>query len=330
MSSKAVLMLPSFKRKAEVPNDLGFGSVVSAGSRQRLLNRDGSFNVERRGLPWHATWDAYEYLVETTWPRFLGLVMVGYLATHVLFALAYVTCGDDALSDFDKMPEFSERFAHAFFFSVHTLSTVGYGNVIPTNLRANGLMTFESFVGLFGIALITGLVFTRFSRPSARLQFSSMAVVAPYRDINGFMFRITNRRRSELIEVQAKVFLSRLRQGEGAATARTFDALALERQQVTFFPLSWTIVHPIDEDSPLYGLAHEDLREADAEFLIMLSGIDETSLQTVHRRTSYKFDEVLWGARFERIYVDEPDSDQVAIDISRLDHTEPAPLDQSG
>jgi inward rectifier potassium channel len=323
-------MISPFKRKTEVPNDLGFGAVVSGDSHQRLLNRDGSFNVERRGLPWRATWDAYEYLVETTWPRFYGIATLAYLLTHVLFALVYVMCGGDALSDFDRMPGFGERFSHAFFFSVHTLSTVGYGHVIPTNFVANLVMTFESLVGLFCIALITGLVFTRFSRPSARILFSRKAVVAPYRDFTGFMFRITNQRRTELIEVQAKVILSRLRVVEEGRSTRHFDDLHLERRQVTFFPLSWTIVHPIDKESPLHGLTYEDLQEADAEFLVLLSGIDETSLQTVHRRTSYKWDEVVWGARFDRIFVGDPGSSQVAIDVSRLHDIQPAELKTDG
>jgi inward rectifier potassium channel len=169
---------------------------------------------------------------------------------------------------------------------------------------------------------MTGIVFARFSRPTAAVLFSEVAVVAPYQGVTGFMFRITNARSNQLMELEAKVLFSRL-DGRG----RRYDQLKLERTRVVFFPLSWTIVHPITEDSPLWGCSHFDLIDQDAEFLILLSGIDETFAQTVHARSSYKPDEIVFGRKFASIYNPVLDDGTITIDVSRLSETEEAPID---
>ncbi len=302
----------------EEVGDLGFGAVVSRESRQRLLNRDGSFNVERLGIGFWRSWSVYQFLLTTTWPRFLLLGAGLYLLLHALFALAYLACGPGALSPIAGSMETGD-FARAFFFSVHTLSTIGYGHIVPLTWAANALMTLESLVGLFSLALATGLVFARFSRPSAKILFSRRAVIAPYRGIRAFEFRVTNQRRGELIELQAKVILARRVESDGnGKLSRIFDDLALERRTVTFFPLAWTVVHPIDEDSPLYGMTYDDMVAADAEFLVRLSGVDDTSFEAVHSRSSYKIEEVVWDARFDSLYVHHPGEDRVRIDVSKI------------
>ncbi len=250
--------------------DLGFGSVVADESRRRLLNRDGSFNVVRRGLGWRGALSLYHSLLTLSWPSFLLLVLAGYLTTHLVFATLYALCGPEALAGM-PVATGSGQFQRAFFFSVHTLSTIGYGQIVPASLGANLLMTVESITGLFGIALITGLIFARFSRPTADIIFSRRAVVAPYRSLTAFQFRIANRRRNQLVDLEAKVHFTRL-EGEPGRRKRRFYDLALERRKVTFFPLSWTLVHPIDDDSPIQGLGPEDLAESEAEFLVMLTG----------------------------------------------------------
>ncbi|MFQ5350694.1 MAG: ion channel, partial [Thermoanaerobaculia bacterium] len=237
--------------------DLGFGSVVADESRRRLLNRDGSFNVVRRGLGWRGTLSLYHSLLTLSWPRFLLLVLAGYLATHVVFAILYTLCGTEALTGLPAAT-LGEQLQRSFFFSVHTLSTIGYGQIVPATLGANLLMTAESIAGLFGLALVTGLVFARFSRPTADVVFSDNAVVAPYRGLTAFQFRIANRRRNQLVDLTARVHFTRLEGKKGERKRRFYD-LELERRKVTFFPLSWTLVHPIDDDSPLAGLGPEDL-----------------------------------------------------------------------
>lgn len=297
------------------PEDLGFGTRVRTGRGERLLERDGTFTVRRSGLPLRAVISLSHTLMTMRWPRFLGLLVAGYLAANGLFALGYVALGEEALAG----P--GNGFSRAFFFSVQTASTIGYGHVLPATRAADVLVTCEALVALIGFALVSGLVFARFTRPIADIVFSDHAIVAPYRGITGLEFRVANRRRTQIIEVQARVFLSIVESRDGRTT-RSFEELALERNHLSFFPLSWTVVHPIDESSPLHQRTAEDLIGCDAEVLILLNGIDETFSHTVHARSSYKADEIVWGKRFANIYERTASGNPTAIDVSRIDQLE--------
>jgi inward rectifier potassium channel len=189
------------------------------------------------------------------------------------------------------------EFMRAFFFSVHTFATIGYGNIVPVGVAANLLVTLESLVGFTSFALVAGLVFARFSRPTAHIIYSRQAVIAPYAGLTAFMFRIMNGRDNELVEVHATITMGRF-ENAGGIRQRRFYPLDLERRKVAFFPLNWTIVHPIDERSPLWGWDEKMLRESEAEFLILLTAIDDTFAQTVHNRGSYTAEEIVWGAKF--------------------------------
>jgi inward rectifier potassium channel len=308
----------------DVNSDLGFGSVVARELRRRLLNRNGTFNVRREGLTLLQSLSAYHYFLTITWSRFLAYVIGAYLGANALFAVAYVGCGDDALTGFLKMGA-GERFATAFFFSVHTLATIGYGSISPTNLLSNIVVVVESLIGLLGFALVAGIVFARFARPVAQVVFSDRAIVAPYRGITAFMFRIVYQRSNELVQLEAKVMLARRKRG--TESDREFIQLKLERETVVFFPLTWTIVHPIDEKSPLYGMTERDLLGCDSEFLILLNAFDETFSQTVHTRSSYRGDEVVWGARFKSIFNPPREDGTLSVDIRKLHDVERVPLD---
>jgi inward rectifier potassium channel len=300
------------------PKDLGFGSVIGGVNEQRLLNRDGTFNQRRRGLPFLSSLSLYHYMLTMSWPRFFGFIIVGYLAANLAFASAYLALGTDSL--ITASPAImGGAFGRAFFFSVETLATIGYGNVTPNGVFSHVVMTVESLVGLLMFALGTGILFARFSRPTAAVMFSERAIVAPYRGLTAFMFRTTNGRSNQLVELEAKVLFSRI---EGSV--RKYDQLNLERTRVVFFPLSWTIVHPIDEKSPMYGLTHEDFAERDAEIMILITGTDETFSQTVHSRSSYKPEEIVFGHRFVNIYDPVDESGIVSIDVRKLSDTEPA------
>jgi inward rectifier potassium channel len=302
--------------------DLGFGSRVAQQSRSRLLNRDGSFNVVRVGLPFYRTLSAYHALLTISWLRFFGLIALGYLLANLLFGGAYLLCGREALAGTTGRT-LGQRALEDFFFSVQTLATIGYGTMSPRSLGANFLVTVEALVGLMGFALATGLLFARVSRPDARIAFSDKAVVAPFREGTALMFRIVNERRNQLTEVRATLTLSR-QEGEGPNRARRFHELNLERRRVVFLPLHWVIVHPIDERSPLHGTSAEDFVAADSELLILLSATDETFFQTVHVRSSYKPHEVVWGARFVDMFL-PADHGKVGIDLRRLHDVEPLP-----
>ena len=298
------------------PEDLGFGAVVSRESRKRLLNRDGTFNVRREGLSFFQSLSVYHWMLTVSWPAFLGFVTGAYLVVNALFAIAYRACGAGALRG-PAGEMLTPGFGQAFFFSVHTLATIGYGTISPGSLSANLVVTAESIVGLFGFAIAAGLMFARFSRPVADILFSERALIGPYADRTGLMFRITNRRNSQIVELKARVLLSRRRSSAGRGE-RQFVPLRLERDRVALFPLTWTVVHPIDGDSPLFGSGLADLEQSDAEILVLLSGFDETFSQTVHTRSSYKWNEILFGARFASVFLPMEDDGVIRVDVRRL------------
>jgi inward rectifier potassium channel len=214
------------------------------------------------------------------------------------------------------------RFGQAFFFSVETFATIGYGQIAPNGVPANVVVTVEALVGLMYQALATGLLFARFTRPTAAVLFSDRAVVAPYNEGQALMFRIVNRRRNEIIQLEAQVLLSAMEPDGRGGAVRRYTALALERNKVTFFPLSWTIVHPIDGASPMTGRTREELERAEAEILVLLTGVDEALEQTVHARSSYRADEIVWNARFQSMFLTASRGDRVSVDISRVHEIE--------
>jgi inward rectifier potassium channel len=310
----------NYSRLTDVPRDLGFGTVAARESRERFLNRDGSFNVRRKGIRFGAALSLYHSMLTMTWPRFLGALAAGYMLGNVFFALCYLACGPDALAgaEHEGIPS---PFWRAFFFSVQTFSTIGYGHVSPSGFAANIVVTIESLSGLLLFTIATGMLFARISRPSAKILFSDHAVIAPYRGIHGFMFRIANARSNQIVELRAKVYVTLL-EGEGARRVRAFHRLRLEYDDITFFALNWTIVHPIDEASPLASLDAKSFAAVDAEFLILLTGIDDTFSQTVQTRSSYKGHEIVWGAKFADMYEHGPDGERTAIDLAKLDDIE--------
>ena len=305
----------------EEPRDLGFGSVVGGANERRLIERDGSFTGRREGFPPLSYLNGYHAMLTMTWPKFLGIVTLVYVGMNALFAALYLLCGPGALGGL-SVEQMGGRFLRAFFFSVETYATIGYGNIYPASVAANWLMTVESIISILAVALLTGLVFARFARPTAALLFSDVAVIAPYQGKSGFMFRITNARSNQLMELEAKVQFTHL-DGKG----RCYTQLKLERTKVVFFPLSWTIVHPIDESSPMFGFTHDELVRTDAEFLILISGSDETFAQTVHARSSYKPEEIVVGKKFASMYNPVAKDGTISIDVSKLSDLEDAPLD---
>ncbi|BDU72728.1 ion channel [Mesoterricola silvestris] len=292
-------------------DDLGLGLRSAA---TRWVNKDGTFNVRRVGLPWFRPYEMYHRLITMGGAPFLGLLFLGYLLANLLFAGIYLGVGMEHFA----RPGGSgllEKFLDAFFFSAQTLTTVGYGHISPLSHLASAVAALESLLGLLTFALATGLLYGRFSRPHAQIRFSRHAVVAPYRAGTGFMFRFVNRRSNQLIEVEANVVLSRLDPETGA---RTFRALALERSRINLFPANWTVVHPIDDASPLAGLDAEALRASHAEFIVLVKAFDDTFSQTLFQRTSFTAEEVVWGQRFAPMTRFAADG-AMEVDINLLD-----------
>lgn len=273
--------------------ELGFGKTVTAATR--LMNADGKFNVERQKT---GLWDnTYFNLVTMDWWRFVLLVLAAFVAMNCLFAAAYCCIGIEHLNGI-KPGGPLENFAQGYFFSSQTLTTVGYGHISPNSLLSNTLASFESFLGLLSFALVSGLLYGRFSRQRAKIVFSEKLLVAPYRSGTALMFRMGNARRSEIIEVDVQVILAINQLAENGDLERKYYTLDLELNHISFFSLSWTIVHSLNERSPIYGFSEEELKGALAEFMVLVRGMDEANHQSVHARHSYVAEEMAWNARF--------------------------------
>lgn len=301
--------------------DLGLGSKVAEESHERFLNKDGTFTVQRKGLGFLRSLSLYHWLLTMSWSRYLLLLVGSYFFVNIVFAFGYYLCGPESFQGIDGSASHG-WVLESFFFSIQTIATIGYGRINPVSLSANILVTIESLAGLLGLALGTGILFARFSRPSAKILFSNNAIIAPYRGISAFEFRLANERSNQLIEVNMNLTLSRFEMEDGRRVRR-FYRLPLERTAVTFFPLSWTVVHPIDELSPLFGVNPSELNESDAEFLILVTAIDETFFQTVHARSSYKFSEVVWSAKFSNIF--RSVNGRLIVDLHRIHDIEHVP-----
>jgi inward rectifier potassium channel len=287
--------------------DPGLTTQVIAPLR-RIIKEDGRFNVHRRGTTWR-DFHPYLYLVNLSWPRFLGVLFLGYLVANCLFAVVYFALGPDQLSG-AAAPTAWGRFLNDFFFSSHTLSTVGYGNISPHGLAGNVVAAFEALVGVLSFAVATGLLFGRVSRPSAKIGYSENMVVAPYQDVTSLQFRVVNRRANSLMELEAKVMMMTVDMAGGKAQ-RAYKLLTLERDKVLFLPLTWTVVHPIDRESPLWGKTPEDLGRMQVEVLILMKGYDDTFNQTVLSRHSYRHEEIVWGRKFEPAFSVDEEGDLV-------------------
>lgn len=320
--------------------DLGLGGVVADGSAERFLNRDGSFNVRRQHIGLQGV-NLYGELLTVGWGRFFVLMGVAYLSLNAAFATIYSALGSSALSE---MPSAGlERFLACFFFSVQTFGTIGFGHIYPRTTAANLVVTAEAFVGLLGVALATGILFARFSRPSHRVLFSQVAVIAPFQGGTALMFRVTNGHRTQLIDLSAEVTFSHFEDlalhpvpGLDSTSAqrpisaqgqrvRRFYPLALERSRVTFFPTSWTVVHPIISSSPLWKQTLATLAADDAELLVVLRATDDASQGQIHARSSYKASELVWNARFQPIH-SKDSAGHLRVDVARLSHVEAVPV----
>jgi inward rectifier potassium channel len=280
--------------------DLGFGTRLTDVS-MRLLNPNGTINVKRTNVPFWERINLFHRLTVMSWPRFLLAVFCLFFLTNCLFSGFYILIGTEHLLGIIGT-SMSERFWESFFFSAQTLTTVGYGRISPVGHLASAVAAIEALMGLLSFALATGLLYGRFSRPIPKILFSRNILVSPYLEIEGLMFRIINERSSELIDLKVDVTLSRIETLPNGTKTRKYYTLKLERSQVNLFPISWTIVHPIIEESPLYEQTPELLAESDAEFLIFIRAIDETFSQAVHLRYSYRFNEMVWDAKFRPMF----------------------------
>lgn len=287
--------------------DPGLGQRYE-GRVDRVINKDGSFNVRRIGMRKHL----YQTLINVNKYRFYSFMVLFYLGINALFALIYLAIGIEKLGGVNEAIH-SNDFFTALFFSMQTFTTVGYGSFYPVDYWANWVAGLEAMTGWIFFAVSTGLVYGRFAKPSARILFSNNALIAPYNEGRSLMFRLVNRRPNVLLDMEARVMLV-ANDLSGESVNRKYYNLRLEISNIHFFPLSWTVVHAMDDKSPLYGITKEELEKVNAEILILIKGFDETFGQHVHVRFSYRWDEIVWGAKFIRNFHTDEDGG-VVVDV---------------
>jgi inward rectifier potassium channel len=302
-----------FNQKNREDRELGFGTK-NYKSAVRFINRDGSVNVKRTGLGGINNIDVYHWLISIPQRTLILVIVCGYAAINLIFAYIYYLVGPQHFGGLDASSEF-QKFMGLFFFSAQTITTLGYGHIYPTSNGASIAAAVESLMGLLSFAIATGVLFGRFSRPKAEILYSKNILISPYGDVNGLMFRISNKMQYELMESEASVTMT---MNNPTTNKREFLNLALEINHINYLALSWTLVHPIDENSPIYGLTAKDLEERDAEILILVKAINDTFSQTVYSRYSYKWDDIVEKAKFKPLKQEPDQHGRLKISITDI------------
>lgn len=298
----------------------GFG-VNTDSYGGRFVNKNGTANVEKQGIHfWHRiSW--YHMLIDMTVWKFLLIILSFYLTINFVFALLYFSIGIEHLHGIDSSGTDWEQFGQTYFFSAQTFTTVGYGHISPTGFLASAVSTLEALIGLLSFAIATGLFFGRFSKPVAFLKFSHNAIIAPYGDITAFMIRITPFKNTNLTDAEAKITLGISVEDNGRIINKYYS-LDLELTRINSLSLSWTLVHPITENSPLYHFTKEDFESITGEFLVFIKTFDDMFSATVALRTSYTFDEVVFGAKFNSMYSRNASNTKTILHLDKLNDFE--------
>jgi inward rectifier potassium channel len=283
-------------RRHRTIDNTGFGSNSNL-EGGRLTNKDGTTNMQKTGLPWLERISIYHSLLRMSRLKFWMMILSSYTAINLLFAGIYFAVGVDQLSGGSPTDTVFEKFMKAFFFSSQTLTTVGYGHVSPSGLLTNLIASTEAFMGILAFAVVTGLVYGRFTRPKAFILFSDHMIVAPYKEGRALMFRLATYKNNHLTDAEAMITAA-LHVEENGKTVTKFYPLSLEISKINSLALSWTIVHPLNEDSPMYGFTRDDFITSKLELIVSIKAFDDHFSNTVQQRTSYTINELIYGARF--------------------------------
>lgn len=307
------------KRKLLTDPTTGFG-VNSDLSGNRFFRRDGRANVVRRGISFFDQFSWYHTMISMSGWKFWPFLCFIYFIINLLFAWLYFLIGVEHLGGANTGSTLKD-FAEAFFFSTQTFTTVGYGRISPTGFWTNAVASFEALVGLLAFAFTSGLFFGRFAKPRAYLQFSDMALLSPYKNGKALMFRTSSYINNHLMDAEVKLTLA-MRVNKGGIEKNEFYPLKVEFDRITSLVLNWTIVHPIDEHSPLYGLTVEDMKAANAELLVALKAYDEIFVNNVVARTSYTAQEIVNNARFKPMYRSSQNGHTTILDVDKINDYE--------
>jgi len=292
-------------------NDLGFGQKSSS-NKARFVTPDGKINVLRKGQPLIRPYDFYHSLISMSWGKFIFLVSLSFFISNLIFAGFYTFIENQALSSVNHS-SLLQKYWDSFFFSVQTMTTVGYGAMSPISSWAKIISSVESFIGLLGFALVTGLLYGRFSRPEMKIRYSKNILIAPFKEGKALMFKMANQRSSKLIEAEVTMVLIANKDGN-----RIYHNLDLQLNKINFFALTWTVVHPINEESFFFNQTEDSLQNLDLEVVILVKAFDDSFSQTVYSHSSYTYDEFVWDAKFDTSIFQE--NGKMAIDLNQLDN----------
>jgi hypothetical protein len=298
----------------------GYSNTGTHNAGRFFDRKTGAANVRKTGVSILDKYSWYHTFLEMPRAKFLLLLLGFYVIINLIFACIYYSIGIEHLAGIERSRNLKE-FSEVFFFSTQTFTTVGYGRISPTGFLTSAVSTFEAFLGLLSFAIATGLFYGRFSRPRAYLKFSDKALIAPYKNGKGLMLRLTPFKNNSLSELEAKLTLA-MEVEENEKRVNKFYNLSLQIANVNTLSLSWTLVHPIDEQSPLYGLSAEDISKSDMEILVFIKAFDEVFSNTVVTRFSYTNDEIVWGAKFNLMFRPSTDRRKTILDISLLNEYE--------
>jgi inward rectifier potassium channel len=307
--------LKKINSKAKSDSNTGFGTNAS-NYGGRFITKNGNANVKKSGVGFFEGISWYHTMVNIPRWKFMVIIVVFYFFVNFLFAGLYYAVGVENLNGITAVTPL-DKFGQAFFFSVQTFTTVGYGHVSPTGFLTSFVAAVEALFGLLSFAIATGLFYGRFSKPKAHIKFSENALIAPYKDGTALMMRLSPFKNTNLTDAEVKVTLGmKLEEKEGLTNK--FYSLDLELSKINALNLSWTLVHPITENSPLYNLSKEDFATIEGEILVFLKVFDDMFSTTVVRRSSYSFDEIVYGAKFLPMFSRSGNQNKTILHIEKL------------
>ncbi|MBF4518786.1 Inward rectifier potassium channel Irk [Flavobacterium sp. ANB] len=295
-----MVLLKNLNNKAKTDENSGFGTNANSYGG-RFVNKNGTPNIEKRGMNLLRRISWYHTMIEMPNWKFMLILFSFYIIINFIFAILYYAIGIEHLDGIEQSQSILTQFGQAYFFSAQTFTTVGYGHISPTGFLTSALSAAEALIGLLSFAIATGLFFGRFSKPTAFLKFSHNALISPYKDGKGLMVRLVPFKNTNLTDAKAKATLGMSVEENGVRTNK-FYTLELELDTINALSLSWTLVHPITENSPLYNFTEDDFKNTHGEILVFITTFDDMFSNTVAARTSYTFSEVIFGAKFETMY----------------------------
>ncbi len=297
-------------------NDTGF-ATGSNNTGGRFINKNGSYNLVKEGMPFYKRFSILNNMLNLNIWVFIAIILLFYFTINLAFTLLYIAIGPSELNGLVPGSHW-KIFRQIFYFSTQTFTTVGYGHVYPEGDTANLVAAVEALTGFLSLAIATGLIYGRFSKPKSYLVFSEEALISPYKDGTALMFRFAPYKdKHTLTDVEIKVNTGLLLAENDKADYKYFT-LPLERSRIESMPMSWTVVHPIDENSPFYGFTQEDLKAADAELYVMLRAFDDVFSNYVQQKTSYTFSEILFNRKFIPMYRESEDGNTTILELHKL------------